>query len=111
MTVPGLYSLWLRLWGSKIGKNVNWVNTLVIDRSGLDIGDNVFFGYQCYLSAHVAMIMNGKLILYFKHISVGSNSFIGASSVLTPGSKIKDLSIVPAKTQLKINATYGPTGE
>ncbi len=108
MTLPGLFSFWLRLWGSKVGKNVNWINTVVTDRSGLVIGDNVFFGNQCYLSAHVAMMMNQKLILYFKNITVESNTFIGASVIFPPGTRVPGLSVVPAKVFLKINGTFSP---
>lgn len=106
MSVPGLFSFWLRLWGSKIGKNVNWINANVTDRSGLIIGDNVFFGNSCYLSAHVAMILNNKFVLYFKNIKIGNNCFIGASTIFPPGTRVPDLSIVPAKTFLKINAEF-----
>ncbi len=106
MSLPGLFSLWLRLWGSKIGKNVNWINAVVTDRSGLIIGDNVFFGNSCYLSAHVAMMMNNKFILYFKNITIGSNCFVGASTIFPPGTKVPEMSQIPAKTFLKINGVF-----
>src|SRR5437867_6203618 len=43
--VPGLYSLWLPIWGAKIGRLTYWASgTLILDRPFLDIGDNIVFG-------------------------------------------------------------------
>src|SRR4249920_1066630 len=51
--VPGAYSAWLRLWGSRIGRGVVWTPIVeVIDRSLLDIGDQVFFGHKVALCSH-----------------------------------------------------------
>ena len=43
--VPGLYSLWLRAWGSRIGKLTYWAPQTSYSIAGcLDIGDHVVFG-------------------------------------------------------------------
>ena len=52
--VPGLYSLWLRLWGAKIGRLTYWGAGLrILDRSFLRIGDDVIFGAAVRLNPHV----------------------------------------------------------
>ena len=54
--VPGLYSLWLRIWGSRVGRLVYWSPGLeVLDRSLLDVGDQVVFGIGVRLNPHVLM--------------------------------------------------------
>jgi hypothetical protein len=41
---PGFYSLWLRMWGSRIGYGVEWpVRMDVLDRGLMDIGNRVVF--------------------------------------------------------------------
>ena len=53
--VPGAYSAWLRLWGSRIGRRVHWTPRLdITDRSLLEVGDDVVFGHLVACYAHVA---------------------------------------------------------
>ena len=71
--VPGLYSAWLRLWGSTIGRYAFWApGTLILDRSFLKIGDDVVFGVGVRLNAHVGDICQ-----------------IGGYSLLTAGTKVE----------------------
>ena len=45
--IPGLYSAWLRLWGSTVGKSVYWTPQVEIgDRGLMIIGDQVIFGHR-----------------------------------------------------------------
>ena len=38
--VPRLYSFWLRLWGSQIGKSVTWSpGVIIVDRPFVSVGD------------------------------------------------------------------------
>ncbi|MDX1921189.1 MAG: hypothetical protein SFU25_10715 [Candidatus Caenarcaniphilales bacterium] len=104
---PGFYSFWLRLWGSKIGKNVYWTPLVeILDRSNLEIGSNVIIGHKVCLLAHVINSQKSGLILYVKNIKIGSNSLIGAGSRFGPGAVVEDGSTVPVLTDLKINETF-----
>src|SRR6266851_3058498 len=50
---PGAFSLWLRLWGSRIGRRVHWTPRVEIaDRSMLAVGDDVVFGHKVECYAH-----------------------------------------------------------
>jgi hypothetical protein len=52
--VPGLYSGWLRLWGSRVGRGVYWTPLVEItDRSLLEVGDGVVFGHRVACYAHL----------------------------------------------------------
>jgi acetyltransferase-like isoleucine patch superfamily enzyme len=84
--VPGLYSAWLRAWGSRIGKNVYWTPAIRIgDRSLLDIGDEVIFGYDVGMSSHLIKRTRKNVLLYVKRITIGSGCFVGAGAVIGPG--------------------------
>jgi acetyltransferase-like isoleucine patch superfamily enzyme len=88
---PGLYSLWLRAWGSKIGKNIVWTpNIQITDRSLMIIGDNVVFGHQAQFISHVITPKKNEIALYIKKILIGQNSFIGAASRFGPGVTIHE---------------------
>jgi hypothetical protein len=88
--VPGLYSLWLRLWGAKIGRLTYWGAGLrILDRSFLRIGDNVIFGAAVRLNPHVlARNEQGEMELLLASIVVGDRTMVGGYSLLTAGTEI-----------------------
>lgn len=107
--LPGMYSAWLRAWGSKIGKAVFWVpGTIVNDRNLLEIGDYVVFGHNVYMSSHFLRAKDGKFFVYVKKIKIESMSFIGAFTKMGPGTTIKSGSQVEATSEFSVNETHHP---
>lgn len=102
--VPGLYSLWLRLWGSKIGRLTYWApGVRVIDRSLLQIGDDVVLGAGARLSAHVVSNNGeGQAVLHLAPIVIGDRCRIGGYSLLSPGA------IVDADEEVHTCALFPP---
>lgn len=101
---PPIYSMWLRLWGSKIGKRVFWSPTMdITDRGHLEIGDNVLFGHRVILLSHVISPKNGRKLLYVKNIKFGNNSFIGAGCRFGPGTNLAEGSLVKTLTDYGVN--------
>ncbi len=95
--VPGLFSLWLRAWGSRIGRNVYWTPHLeVLDRGLLDVGDGVIFGHRVGLSSHIIRPTRDNLLLYVKRVRIGDHAFVGAGSYLGPGCVIEAGALVAA---------------
>lgn len=87
---PGMYSNWLRLWGSRIGRLTFWApGVTVLDRGYLDIGDEVVFGAGVRLNGHVlARAPDGSLELALGTIKIGSGASIGGYSLLTAGTEV-----------------------
>lgn len=99
--VPGLFSAWLRLWGSRVGKGVYWAPQFeILDRSLMEIGDRVIFGHGVFCSAHVLRRRRNGLSLYVEKIRIGDEALIGLGSRLGPGVTIADHSTVPVATDL-----------
>lgn len=90
--VPGAYSMWLRLWGARIGGFTYWAAGLrILDRSFLDIGKGVAFGAGVRLNPHViAETEDGKMELLLARIHIGNRSVIGGYALLTCGTRIAD---------------------
>lgn len=89
-SIPGLYSLWLRLWGSRIGKFTYWApRTIILDRGFLNIGNHVVFGAGVRLNPHV-LEREGEdpLLLMLAPVSIGDDAMIGGYSLLTAGTGI-----------------------
>jgi len=102
--IPNLYNLWLRAWGSKIGKRVYFLPGVeVVDRAHLEIGDNVMIGNKCYFSPHVVQVRKGRFFLYYKRVKIGSNCFIGAFSTFGPGTTVPDNSSIPSGSYYTVN--------
>lgn len=102
--IPGVFSLWLRLWGSKIGKNVYWTPGLEIaDRGLLEIGDNVVMGHRVGISSHVIKPRKQNLMLYVKKVKIGNHVFVGAASNIAPGVVINDGQFIAVNTILLPN--------
>lgn len=94
--IPGLYSMWLRAWGSKIGKDIFWTPRVeIVDRGLVEIGDKCVVGHITGMCSHMVADIDGKPALVIKKIIIGDKVFVGADSQLGPGV------IVPAKTKLK----------
>jgi hypothetical protein len=88
--IPGVYSNWLRLWGSRIGRLTYWApGIVVLDREYLDLGDDVVFGAGVRLNGHVILRNpQGRLELAVAPIKIGSGVSVGGYSLLTAGTEI-----------------------
>jgi hypothetical protein len=105
--IPGVFSLWLRLWGSKVGKNVYWTPQLEIsDRSLIEIGDNVVFGNGVGIYSHIIKPKKQDLLLYVKKVKIGNNVFLGAWNHIAPGVTIVDGTYVPVFTHVYPNKKF-----
>jgi hypothetical protein len=88
--IPGFYSNWLRLWGSRIGRLTYWSpGMVVLDREYLDLGDDVVFGAGVRLNGHVILRnRQGRLELAVAPIRIGTGAAVGGYSLLTAGTEI-----------------------
>lgn len=94
-TFPGLYSAWLRLWGARIGKRVNWTaGCKIVDRPWVHIGDRCLIGNHSYLSAHAIKKKQDRYQLFVKEIRIGSHVVISYAATLAPGAVIGDRAFI-----------------
>lgn len=106
---PGFYSMWLRLWGSRIGYGVEWpVRMDVLDRSMMDIGNRVVFSREVELAAHVRKKTDGgRSRVLVRMVRIGSYAFIGAGSRIGAGASIPSNASVPEMTNVGVNEAFG----
>ncbi len=102
--IPGAFSLWLRLWGAKVGRDVYWTPGLEIaDRGLIEIGDRVIMGHRVTISSHIIKPRKQNLMLYVKKVKIGNDVFVGAGSTLSPGVVIGDSTFLAIATNLYPN--------
>lgn len=95
---PGVFSVWLRLWGSKVGKSVYYTPHLELsDRGLLEIGHGCVFGYNVKIAGHYISPSKEKgLKLYVRKVVIEDGGFVGAASRLAPGVRVKAGALVKA---------------
>jgi acetyltransferase-like isoleucine patch superfamily enzyme len=106
--LPGFYSLWLRLWGSRVGYGVEWAVRLdILDRNLMDIGNRVVFSREVELAAHVRRKTEGGSRVLVRRVRVGSYAFLGAGVRAGPGAAAPANAQVPALAVIDVNETFG----
>jgi hypothetical protein len=95
--IPGLYALWLRLWGARVGSLVYWSpGVVILDRPLVRIGSRVIFGVGARLTAHVLAPSGARqMALYLSPITIRDGALIGAYSVLLPGCEVAEGEVTP----------------
>jgi hypothetical protein len=87
---PALYSNWLRLYGSRIGRFTYWAaGTRILDRSMLEIGDGVILGAGTQLAPHLVVRNDEGIVeLALGRVIIGDGAVIGGFSALAAGTII-----------------------
>ena len=103
ITPSFLNTMYFRLVGAKIGKNVQ-INTLNMnDPWLLEIGDDSIIGGGASINCHT--FERGKLIL--EKVKIGKKCTIGAQSLIWPGCTIGSRSVLATKSVLKKRTQVG----
>lgn len=108
---PGFYSMWLRMWGSRVGYGVEWaVRMDVLDRGLMDIGNRVVFSREVELAAHVRKKTDGGASrVLVRPVRIGNYAFIGACARIGPGANVPSNASVPALAVVDVNESFGET--
>ncbi|HBQ21086.1 MAG: hypothetical protein A2Z91_09565 [Deltaproteobacteria bacterium GWA2_38_16] len=97
LRVTPFITLFHRMMGAKMGRNVQ-INTAVIgDSCFLEVGDNSIIGGDVTLVAHVAE--HDTLVI--KKVKIGKNVTLGIMSIIMPGVEIGDHVMIAANSVLK----------
>jgi len=107
--IPGFYSMWLRMWGSRVGYGVEWpVRMDVLDRNLMEIGNRVVFAREVELAAHVRRKQDGAgSRVLVRPVRIGGYAFIGAGARIGPGASVPHNANVPERVVVDVNETFG----
>ncbi len=101
--VPGLYSLWMRLWGARIGRLTFWgPHSRIVDRPLLIVGEDVVIGGGCQIGSHLLVRgEEGGMTLQVAPVEMGDRALIGTYAMIGPGvviepeAEVRACAIVP----------------
>lgn len=101
--VPGLYALWLGLWGSRVSTKVYWAaGSLVTDRTLIDVGEAVVIGTRAVLAPHLGFKdETGQLRVTIARIRIEDEVLVGAYAGIGPGCRIEAGAEVPVASFLR----------
>lgn len=92
MLLTPLASLFYRLMGAKLGKNVQINSKFCADLSLLEIGDGSVIGGHATVIGH--LFEKNKLIL--KKVKIGKRVVVGLNAIIFPGADIGDGALIAA---------------
>jgi hypothetical protein len=104
MLLTPLCSLFYRMMGVKLGRNVQINSKNVADHSLLEIGDNSVIGGNATVIGHSFESKGLRLA----KIKIGKNVIIGLNAVIMPGVTIGDYSVVAAGAIVPKQTTIEP---
>jgi acetyltransferase-like isoleucine patch superfamily enzyme len=107
--VPGLYSMWLRLWGARVGALVYWSpGVCILDRPLVRVGHRVVFGVGVRINPHVLARPSGggPAVLHLAPVAIGNDVIVGGYSLLLPGCVIGDGEITPPHRSIHPYSTF-----
>ncbi|OGX24169.1 MAG: hypothetical protein A2787_03540 [Omnitrophica WOR_2 bacterium RIFCSPHIGHO2_01_FULL_48_9] len=114
MLLTPFASLFYRMMGAKLGRNVQINSKNIADLSLLEIGDNSVIGGNATVIGHIFEKKGLKL----KKVKIGANVVVGLNSVIMPGVEIgagaivAAGAIVPKDTVIPPHTVYlGPSPE
>ncbi len=99
--VPGLYPLWLNLWGARVHSATFWAPAArMLDRPYLETGYGSVIGSDTLMSGHLARRENGRFLVDIETIVIGAGAVIGARTSIGPGCVIGPGETLAATTRL-----------
>ncbi|MDD5218247.1 MAG: DapH/DapD/GlmU-related protein [Candidatus Omnitrophica bacterium] len=97
-------SIFYRLMGARLGKNVQINSKFGADLSLLEVGDETVIGGHATVICH--SVERGRLVL--KKVRIGKRVTIGLNSVILPGAQIGDGAVIAAGAVLTKDAKVEP---
>jgi hypothetical protein len=104
MILTPFITLFFRLMGAKVGKNVQINSKYCADLSLLELEDQAVIGGHATVIAH--SFERGRLIL--RKVKIGKQAVIGLNSVILPGCQIGDNALIAAGAVLQKNTVVEP---
>jgi hypothetical protein len=95
--VPGLYALWIAIWGGRLSPFAFVAPGVVItDRYLVRVGRRAVLGYRSTLAGHMAVRNEeGRWLAVVAGPTVGESAILGGDSGLGPGARLLEGAMLP----------------
>ncbi len=98
---PGLYPLWLNLWGARVHPASFWApGARTLDRPYVETGYGSVIGSDTLISGHLARLQDGRFLVDIATVVIGRQAVVGARTSIGPGCLIGPGETLAATTRL-----------
>lgn len=106
--VPGLYALWIRLWGGRVSPRCYIApGATLLDRWAVEVQTGAVLGYGCLLVAHLGTRgVDGRGMLLVAAPCVQQDAIVGGLAKLGPGATLLAGQVLPTGRHLGPYATW-----
>lgn len=106
--VPGLYPLWIGLWGGNFSaRSFAAPGSVIADRWLLEVGPGAVLGIQSTLVSHMALRdERGRWIVAIAAPVVEAHAIVGGQAAMGPGSRLRTGALLPAGRRLAPFSTF-----
>jgi hypothetical protein len=96
--VPGLYPLWIALWGGRLSQMAYVApRVLITDRYLVNVGRFAVLGFKCALAGHMAVRnAEGRFVVVVAAPTVEPEAIVGGDAGLGPGATLRAGHLLPA---------------
>ena len=99
--VPGLYPLWLNLWGAHVHPATYWApGARTLDRPYVETGYGSVIGSDTLMSGHLARREEGRFLVDIATVVIGTHAVVGARASIGPGCVIGSGETLTATSRL-----------
>ena len=110
--VPGLYPLWIRLWGGHLSaQSFVGPGVMIGDRHLIRVGPRAVLGARAGFSGHIAFRDDtGRWRVTVAPCVVGPDAIVGGDAGMGPGAELAPGATLPAARHLGPHRHWPPTG-
>lgn len=110
--VPGLYPLWIRLWGGHLSaQSFVGPGVMIGDRHLIRVGPRAVLGARAGFSGHIAFRDDtGRWRVTVAPCFVGPDAIVGGDAGMGPGAELAPGATLPAARHLGPHRHWPPTG-
>ena len=111
--IPGLYALWLGIWGAKVSPFSFWApGSRIMDRHAVIVGPGVVIGAQATLSSHLGTVdKEGTYRIDIAAVEIQNGAIVGGKAGIGPGCMIYSNAQLPAGRLLKPYTSWPRGGQ
>jgi len=95
--IPGMYALWLNLWGATVSVEAFWSpGVFIADRYLVCVKKGVVLGSRCLISGHVVTgTTQGYYALTVGLVTIQPYAIVGAHAIIGPGCYVHTKETIP----------------
>lgn len=110
--VPGLYALWIYLWGGRLSpQTFVGPGVTITDRYMIDVGPGCVLGAGCALAGHMVMYNSaGRWVVTVAAPVVERQAIVGGNAGLGPGARLRAGEMLPSGRRVAPFATWPRSG-